>query len=89
MNRPFSLSKEQWDSISLDLLEELMNPIKKAEVAALVMDGTSAVLCLIQSAMTKTIANIEKGTSSAKNKQVRDIQVYYHYLRLNFSSLGW
>lgn len=66
--RPFLLSKEAWDSISLDLLEELANPLKKAEVAALVMDDGLAQLCLVQATMTKTCARIEKAVS--KKKQV-------------------
>jgi protein pelota len=68
LSRPFSVSKECWDSISLDLLYELSNPVKKAEVAALVMEESVAHLCLVQSSMTKTCAKLEK--ASGKKNQI-------------------
>jgi protein pelota len=66
MSRPFLLTKERWDSISLDLLEDLSNPMKRAEIAAIIMDDSNATISLIQSSMTKICSRIEK--SSAKKK---------------------
>lgn len=80
LDRPFFLTKESWDSISLDLLEELSNPLKKAEVAALVMEEGLAVICLVQATMTKTCARIEKGAS--KKKQVKSFEVSQFLINL-------
>jgi protein pelota len=68
LGRAFTISKDCWDSIHMELLDELSDPMKKAEVAAVVMQEGLAHLCLIKSAMTKTCARIEK--SMPKKKQV-------------------
>ncbi len=68
LNRPFSIGKSIWDPMNLELLRTIANPMKTAEVAALVMQEGLAHLCLVKSAMTKTCARIEK--HMPKKKQV-------------------
>ena len=67
-NRTFTVRKTVWDAMTLDLLREIANPMKKAEIAALVMQEGLAHLCLVKSSMTRTCARIEKYLP--KKKQV-------------------
>lgn len=60
LTRPFTVIKERWDSIHLDLLDDLADPMKRAEIAAVVMQEGLAHVCLIKAAMTKTCARIER-----------------------------
>lgn len=60
LGRAFTVFKERWDGIHLDLLDDMSDPMKKAEVAAVVMQEGLAHVCLIKSSMTKTCARIEK-----------------------------
>lgn len=66
LNRSFQLSKENWDSVHLELLEDASDPTRKAEIAALVMQEGLAHLCLIKSALTKTCAKIEYAVGKKK-----------------------
>jgi len=60
LNQNFSIEKECWDQVFLDLLEEATHPDKQAEVAAIVMQGTGlAHVCLVTGALTITKARIE------------------------------
>lgn len=68
VNRSFKITKSFWDSIHLELLQDMCDPMKKADIAAVVMQEGLAHLCLIKSAMTKTCAKIEK--IIPKKKQV-------------------
>jgi protein pelota len=58
--RPFTIRKPHWDTIRLDILKELENPMSNAEVAVLVMQEGLANLCLIRATMTKTCAVISR-----------------------------
>lgn len=71
IDRPIKITKECWESVHIDLLEEVSDPMKKADVAAIVMQEGLAHVCLIRSAMTKTLARIEK--AMPKKKAVRVI----------------
>lgn len=65
-----------------DLLEDISDPMKKADIAALVMQEGLANLCLIKSAMTKTCAKIERNLP--KKKQVSLLLFYpYTYIPLD------
>jgi len=68
LNRSFKISKQFWDSIHLELLRDMCDPMKKADIAAIVMQEGLAHLCLIKASMTKTCAKIEK--TIPKKKQV-------------------
>lgn len=66
--RPFLVIKDNWDSISLEWLNEMSNPMKSADIAVMVMQEGLMNLVLVKSAMTKTIATVTK--SIPKKKQV-------------------
>ena len=68
LNRPFTITKECWDVVYREILDDISDPMKKAEIAVLVMQEGLANLCLIKSAMTKTLAKIER--TLPKKKQV-------------------
>jgi len=59
LQRKFCLSKELWDSLHLDRIEEACDAAKSAEVAALVMGEGLATLCLVTSSMTVTRAKVD------------------------------
>lgn len=52
LQRNFTISKQVWDTVVLDRLEEACDPVKQAEVAAVVMQPGLANVCLLTSAMT-------------------------------------
>ncbi|CAN0293174.1 unnamed protein product [Ectocarpus sp. 12 AP-2014] len=59
LNQVFSIEKDVWDVIHLERIETSSDPAKKAEVAAVVMTGGLAHVCLVTSHMTVTRARIE------------------------------
>jgi stalled ribosome rescue protein Dom34 len=60
LERPFTVEKECWDSIFMELLDDACNPTKKAELAAVVMQEGLANVCLITSSMTVVKAKVER-----------------------------
>ena len=74
LNQNFSVEKQCWDQIYLDLLQEASNPEGQAEVAAVVMHQGLAHVCLVTGALTVTKARIDinipkKRTGSDKNSK--------------------
>eukprot|EP00429_Kryptoperidinium_foliaceum_P009960 CAMPEP_0176004082 /NCGR_PEP_ID=MMETSP0120_2-20121206/1508_1 /TAXON_ID=160619 /ORGANISM="Kryptoperidinium foliaceum, Strain CCMP 1326" /LENGTH=413 /DNA_ID=CAMNT_0017336749 /DNA_START=45 /DNA_END=1286 /DNA_ORIENTATION=- len=74
LNQNFSVEKECWDQIYLDILQDACNPERQAEVAAIVMHNGLAHVCLVTGALTITKARIEvnipkKRTGSDKNSK--------------------
>jgi protein pelota len=72
LNQKFSIEKECWDIIYLDLIEEAVNPDRQAEIAAVVMQMGLAHVCLVTGALTITKARIDvnipkKRTGSSAN----------------------
>lgn len=59
LNRKFSLKKQEWDSVSLERIEMSCDPIKSADVAAVIMQEGLAHVCLITSSMTLVRAKID------------------------------
>ncbi|XP_045594434.1 protein pelota homolog [Procambarus clarkii] len=58
-NRKFTLFKEQWDSVTLERVNNACDPAKHADLAAVVMQEGLAFVCLITSAMTVDRAKID------------------------------
>jgi protein pelota len=74
LNQNFSIEKECWDQIYLDLIDEATNPDRQAEVAAVVMHMGLAHVCLVTGALTVTKARIDvnipkKRTGSTQNQK--------------------
>ena len=58
-NQNFSIEKESWDQIFLDILDEAANPERQAELAAVVMQPGLAHVCLVTGSLTVTKGRIE------------------------------
>lgn len=59
MNRPFTLSKEEWDSVTLERIDTACDPTQSADLAAVVMQEGIAHVCLVTNSMTLVRAKIE------------------------------
>nr|CAH7736337.1 unnamed protein product [Callosobruchus chinensis] len=59
LNRKFILRKQEWDSVSLERIEQASDPTKSADVAAVIMQEGLAYVCLITSSMTLVRAKID------------------------------
>jgi len=80
LNQNFSLEKECWDQIYLDVIGEACNPERQAEVAGVVLHSGLAHVCLVTGALTITKARIEvnipkKRTGSSQN--AKSIKKFY------------
>ncbi|VEU40999.1 unnamed protein product [Pseudo-nitzschia multistriata] len=72
LHQNFTLEKDCWDKIYLDVVEDACNPDRRAELAAVVMHSGLAHVCLVTGALTVTKARIEtnipkKRTGSSNN----------------------
>ncbi|XP_075240387.1 protein pelota-like [Convolutriloba macropyga] len=77
LNDFFTLGKDEWDSISVERIEEACNPDNTAELAAVTMQDGLAYVCLITPSMTLTKQKVEvniprktPGMTSAKEKAI-------------------
>lgn len=61
MNRKFTLTKQEWDSVALERIEQATDPAKSADLAAIVMQEGLAHVCLVTSCMTLVRAKIDVG----------------------------
>ena len=59
LNKKFTITKHEWDSVSLERIDEACDPSKTADLAAVVMQEGLANVCLITSSMTLVKAKIE------------------------------
>ncbi|RUS80038.1 hypothetical protein EGW08_012208 [Elysia chlorotica] len=59
MNRQFTLNKQEWDSITLERIDQACDPAQHADLVAIVMQEGIAHLCLITPSMTLVRAKIE------------------------------
>ncbi|KAJ3190284.1 hypothetical protein HDU85_000579 [Gaertneriomyces sp. JEL0708] len=94
LNRKFSLTKVEWDFISLERIEEACNVANRAEIAAVVLEEGLANLCLITESMTIIRQRIEsniprkrKGSTTNHDKGLQRFfdQIYQAILRhVNF-----
>ena len=74
LHQNFTIEKDCWDQIYLEILEEACNPDRQAELAAIVMHSGLAHLCLVTGSLTITKARIEtnipkKRTGSSQNSK--------------------
>ena len=52
LQRKFSIRKHEWDSVSMERVDEACDPNEHADLAAIVMQEGLAHICLILSSMT-------------------------------------
>lgn len=60
VNRKFSLSKHEWDSVALERIEMACDPTQNADVAAVIMQEGLAHICLITASMTLVRTKIDQ-----------------------------
>ncbi|XP_073981649.1 pelota mRNA surveillance and ribosome rescue factor isoform X2 [Rhodnius prolixus] len=60
INRKFTLTKPEWDSVSLERVDIACDPTQNADVAAVIMQEGLAHICLITSSMTLIRAKIDQ-----------------------------
>ena len=59
LNRKFTITKNEWDSVALQRIDDACDPSQNADLAAIVMQEGLANVCLILSSMTLVKAKIE------------------------------
>lgn len=59
LNRAFTLTKPEWDSIALERVDMACDVSQKADVAAIIMQEGIAHICLITSNMTLVRSKID------------------------------
>jgi protein pelota len=59
LNKKFNITKSEWDSVSIERIEEACDPNQNADLAAIVMQEGLAHVCLILSSMTLVKSKIE------------------------------
>jgi protein pelota len=60
VNRKFTLSKPEWDSVALDRVDMACDPTQHADLAAVVMQEGLANLCLVTASMTIVRSKIDQ-----------------------------
>jgi protein pelota len=88
--RPFTLEKEYWDEARMDIIHDATNPMKNAEIAALVMEEGLANLCLVRLATTKTCAVITRTMPKKKHVSSKtfDRFTFHSLLQYIYVSIG-
>eukprot|EP01094_Clydonella_sp_ATCC50884_P005817 TRINITY_DN1478_c0_g4_i1.p1 TRINITY_DN1478_c0_g4~~TRINITY_DN1478_c0_g4_i1.p1 ORF type:complete len:395 (-),score=169.86 TRINITY_DN1478_c0_g4_i1:287-1471(-) len=59
LNKKFTIHKDQWDSVDLEVIKNACDPTQQAEVAAVIMSEGMAHICLITGAMTILVGKVE------------------------------
>lgn len=59
IQRKFEITKQEWDSVSIDRIDEACDPNQNADLAAIVMQEGLCHICLILSSMTLVKSKIE------------------------------
>ncbi|XP_018027579.1 protein pelota [Hyalella azteca] len=96
-NRKFTVYKNEWDSITIERIENACDPTKHAELAAITIQEGLAYVCLITSAMTversKIDVNIPKKGKADDSQRKKNFLKFYEqiaasvYRHLNFEVL--
>jgi len=75
LHKPFTLAKDEWDSVTLERIDNACDITKKAEIAAIIMDDGNANVCLLTESMSIVRQKIQfsipkkhKGSSAALEK---------------------
>ncbi|KAJ3224482.1 hypothetical protein HDU81_008535 [Chytriomyces hyalinus] len=59
MHKPFTISKESWDMIALDRIQQACDVAARADIAAILLEEGLATLCLVTSSMTLVRGRVE------------------------------
>jgi protein pelota len=78
LNRPFTITKDEWDVLSLERIDEACDITKRADIAAVVLQEGLANICLVTQSMTLVRQKIEtsipkkrRGTTTDHDKGVK------------------
>lgn len=77
LNRKFTITKSEWDSVALGRIEEACDPSHSADLAAVVMQEGLANVCLIQASMTTVKAKIEMSIPRKRKGCDKYKELYY------------
>lgn len=76
LNRKFTITKAEWDSVAMARIEEACDPVHTADLAAVIMQEGLAHVCLIQASMTTVKAKIEM-CIPRKRKGIQLLFIYF------------
>ena len=92
MNSKFKLFKSSWDLISLKTIKEAADPSSTAELAAVLLEGGLANVCLVTRNMTVPLARIEQsipkqrqGSSNTQKATEKFYQTILHTMLSKFN----
>ena len=78
LNRSFTISKEEWDIVALERIDEACDVSKRADLAAVVLEEGLANICLVTQSMTIVKSKIQssipkkrRGTSTDHDKGLK------------------
>ncbi|CAK9303957.1 unnamed protein product [Gordionus sp. m RMFG-2023] len=84
VNRKFTIGKDEWDSVSLERVELACDPVKHADLAAVVLQEGLAHICLVTSHMTlvrcRVEQNIPKKREGSGSQRERALSRFYDSL---------
>ncbi|CAB4069965.1 PELO [Lepeophtheirus salmonis] len=71
LQRKFTLTKTEWDSVALERIDMAVDPSKKADLGAIVMQEGLANVCLITNSMTIVRAKIDMNIPKKRRGSVQ------------------
>jgi protein pelota len=81
LNRQFTITKEEWDLIALERIDEACDVSKRADIAAIVLEEGLANLCLVTQSMTivrtKIQTSIPKKRRGASTDHEKGVKKFY------------
>lgn len=91
--RKFTIGKNEWDSVALDMVQEACDAKATADLAAVVMEMGLAHVCLVSKSMTITRARIElsvprKRPGSSQHDKQRE-KFFEYILQALLQHLDW
>ncbi|TPX71037.1 hypothetical protein CcCBS67573_g06302 [Chytriomyces confervae] len=88
MHKPFTISKESWDMIALDRIQQACDVAARADIAAILLEEGLATLCLVTSSMTLVRGRVEvnvprkrKGSSGHEKGMKRFFEQCYQAIQ--------
>lgn len=72
LNQKCTIFKDQWDQVSLDLIDKACSLADKAEVGAVVLEEGVAHICLITDNMTSMVNKVEKSIPKKRRGDSKD-----------------
>ncbi len=87
LQRNFTIQKNCWDTVVLERLDEACDPVKQAEVAALVMQPGLANVCLLTGSMTIVRQRIEMPIPKKRAGNVAHDKVLQKFYRAIYEAL--